>query len=198
MEKEKINIGENNQSEKDKKERTNSEQGDKKINNLVSGGPEKMEFERERRTQPHQRQILETTRPVKVTKGGRRFSFTRLVLIKDEEKKAVAYARGKGKETIESLKKAYRKAQKKLLSYFPDPPRTIPRDVIVDYKATRLILKPTPSGSGIKASEMLSTLFKYVGIKDISVKIIGSSNKLNVIRAAFLALDELTKKKYDY
>jgi len=199
MDKEKINIIEkNNQLEKEKEERTSDEQKDGKKNNLVSEKLEKKEPERERRTQSYQREILETTRPAKVTKGGRRFSFTRLVLINDEEKKAVAYARGKGKETVRALKAACQKAQKKLLVYFPNPPRTIPRDIIVDYKATRLVLKPTPPGSGIRASEELSKLFKYLGIKDISVKIVGSSNKLNVIHAIFLALDKLTGKKYDY
>ncbi|CAG8845461.1 6980_t:CDS:2, partial [Racocetra persica] len=76
-------------------------------------------------------------------------------------------------------------------------PRTIPRDITVHYNATKLILKPAPPGSGIKASEMLATLCKYLEIKDVSIKIIGSRNKLNVMRAAFLAFDELTGKKYD-
>ena len=145
-----------------------------------------------------QSEILKTGKPVKVTKGGRRFSFTRLVLIKDESSKAVAYAYSGAKQAMFAFGKAIRKAQKKLTTYFPIPPRTIPRDIVVDYKATRLVLKPTPPGNGIKASKELSTLFKYLGIKDVSVKIIGSSNKLNVIRAVFLALDELTGKKYDY
>ena len=200
MEKEKINnIEGNSQPEKSEKERVNDEKSDGKRKNLVSDKqPERKEHERGRYVHSYLREVLGTTRPVKVTKGGRRFSFTSLILIKDKEKKGVAYARGRGKETINALQKAYRKAQKKLLVYFPTPPRTIPRDIIVDYKATRLILKPTPPGNGIKASGTLSTLFKYLGIKDVSIKIIGSRNKLNVIRAAFLALDKLTGKRYEY
>jgi len=135
---------------------------------------------------------------VKVTKGGRRFSFTSLALIKDEEKKDVAYAHMGGKEPMKASSKAFRKAQKKLLNYFSTAPRTIPRDITVHYNATKLILKPTPPGNGIKASEMLATLCKYLEIKDVSIKIIGSRNKLNVMRAAFLAFDELTGKKYEY
>lgn len=135
---------------------------------------------------------------VKVTKGGRRFSFTNLVLVKDEEKKAVAFAHEGGKEVMTAFRKSLQKAQKKLITYFPTPTRTIPRDIIVKYKATKLFLKPTPPGSGIKASKDLSRLFKFLEIKDVSVKIIGSRrNKLNVIHAAFLALDKLTGKKYE-
>lgn len=141
---------------------------------------------------------LETKRPVTVTKGGRRFSFTSLVLVKDEEKKAVAFAYAGGRESISAFRKSIQKAQKKLLTYFPSPPRTIPREILVNYKATTLFLKPAPPGGGIKASGTLSKLFKFLEIKDISTKTIGSRNKMNVIRAAFIALDKLTGKKYDY
>jgi small subunit ribosomal protein S5 len=120
-------------------------------------------------------------------------------LIKDEEKRAVSFAHEGGKETMIAFFKSLRKAQKKLITYFPTPVRTIPYDIVVKYKATKLFLKPTPPGSGIKASRALSQLFKFLEIKDISAKIIGSRrNKLNVIRAAFLALDKLTGKKYEY
>ena len=158
---------------------------------------------REREKREHfrshlQKTILKTWRPVKVTKGGRQFSFTALALIKDEEKKGVAYAHMGGKEPMKASAKAFRKAQKKLINYFSAAPRTIPRDMVVDYNATRLILKPAPPGSGIRASEMLITLCKHLGIKDVSIKIIGSRNKLNVMRAAFLAFDKLTGKKYEY
>ncbi|CAJ0914563.1 1298_t:CDS:10 [Entrophospora sp. SA101] len=149
---------------------------------------EKRSFSRYR----FQKETLQTKRVVKVTKGGRRFSFTSLVLIKDEEKKGVAFARAGGKEVISALQKATRKAEKKLLNYFPTPSRTIPCDILVSYKATKLFLKPAPPGNGIKAGGILSKLFKYLEIKDVSIKIIGSRNKLNVIRAAFLALDKLT------
>ncbi|MEG7978615.1 MAG: hypothetical protein NY202_01510 [Mollicutes bacterium UO1] len=157
---------------------------------------------RDSRRFPHSHiksETLATKRVVKVTKGGRRFSFTSLVLIKDEEKNAVAFAHSGGKEVIVAFRKSFHKGQKKLINYFPSPVRTIPQDIVVSYKATKLFLKPTPPGSGIKASGALSILFKYLGIKDMSAKIIGSRrNKLNVIRAAFLALDKLTGKKYEY
>jgi len=178
----------------DKEERKNS---------LASKELEKEKrWSRERSSRPRSHiksETLETKRVVKVTKGGRRFSFTSLVLIKDEEKKAVAFAHSGGKEVIIAFRKSSHKAQKKLITYFPSPRRTIPRDIVVSYKATKIFLKPTPSGSGIKAGGVLSRLFKFLEIKDVTAKIIGSRrNKLNVIRAAFLALDKLTGKKYEY
>jgi len=201
MEKEKINIlSKENQTEKTEKEEVNKEQSSSKRNDhvLTPDKPKKKEYERERHTPSYLREVLETTRPVKVTKGGRRFSFTSLVLIKDKEKKAIAYARGKGKETMVALQKACRKAQKKLITYFPNPPRTIPYQVLVKDGATKIFFKPSPPGSGIKAGGVLSKLFKYLEIKDVSAKIIGSRNKTNVVRVAFKALDKLTGKKYGY
>jgi small subunit ribosomal protein S5 len=147
-------------------------------------------------------ETLETKRVVKVTKGGRRFSFTSLVLVKDEEKKSVAFACAGGKEVVLAFRKSLRKAQKKLITYFSTPVRTIPRDEEVKYKSVTIKLWPAPPGTGVKAGSVLNKLFKFLEIKDVSAKIIASrrarKNKLNVIRAAFLALDKLTGKKYEY
>src|SRR3954466_4292786 len=133
MEKKEINIlTEDNQTKKNDEKKVNEEQKDSKRNSLGLDKSGKKDEKRDRYASAYLYEVLGTTRPVKVTKGGRQFSFTSLVLIKDKEKKGVAYARGRGKETINALQKAYRKAQKKLLVYFPTPPRTIPRDIIVD------------------------------------------------------------------
>jgi small subunit ribosomal protein S5 len=142
--------------------------------------------------------VLATNRTVKVTKGGRRFSFTSLTLVKDEEQKSIAFSYCGGKEMIVALRKSYHHAQKKLISYWPHPPRTITRAIMIEYKATKIFFKPAPAGCGIRAGSVLNKLFKYLEIKDVSAKIIGSRNKLNVIRAAFLFLDELTGKKYKF
>jgi small subunit ribosomal protein S5 len=136
----------------------------------------------------------------RATSGGRSFSTSSLTLVKDEEKKSIAFAYSSGKEAMIAFRKSIRKAQKNLVTYFPIPPRTISRDITVTYKATKIFLKPAPPGSGIKAGSVLNTLFKFLEIKDISAKIIGSRrNKLNVMRAALIALNKLTSKKnYEY
>ena len=150
---------------------------------------------------PLQKEVLATKRVVKVTKGGRRFSFTVLLLVKDESKQAVAFANAGGKEMMTAFRKSSHQAQKKLINYFP-PQQTIPKGIEVSYRGVTVLLKPAPPGTGIKAGSVLNNLFKFLGIKDISATIICSrckrKNKLVVIRAAFMALDKLTGKKYDY
>ena len=144
---------------------------------------------------------MATKRVVKVTKGGRRFSFTALLLVKDESKQAVAFANAGGKEMMIAFRKSSHEAQKKLINYF-SPQQTIPKDVEVNYRGVTLLLKPAPPGTGVKAGSVLNSLFKFLGIKNISATIICSrrkrKNKPVVIRAAFMALDKLTGKKYDY
>lgn len=145
-----------------------------------------------------QSELLETKRVTKVTKGGRRFSFATLTLLKDESQKKVSFSYRGSKDMVGSLRKSFQEGRKKLINYWKNIPRTIPHEILINYKATKIFLKPAPPGSGIKAGSVLNKLFKYLEIKDISAKIIGSRNKLNVIRAAFLALDKLTGKKYNY
>jgi len=138
-------------------------------------------------------------RRTKVTKGGRRFSLSSLVMIKNEENKSISFAYSSGKDSLTSFRKSIKKAQKKMINYFHNVPRTIKKDVKIKYKSTIILLKPASPGSGIKAGGVLNKLFKFIGIRDISAKIIGSKkNKMNIIRASFMALDEITGKKYDY
>jgi small subunit ribosomal protein S5 len=192
-------IEENNQiiqTEENKPEEIKLEERKEK-NNFVPKTLRKERKNNERKSFSSylEREVLKTYRPVKVTKGGRQFHHTALVLVKDKEKKSISYAHEGGKERMIALQKAYRKAQKNLTDYFPNRPHTIPRDIEVKYNSTKLILKPAPLGSGIKAGETLTKIFKYLEIKDVSAKIIGSRNKLNVTRAIFLALEKLTQKK---
>nr|CAD2166836.1 unnamed protein product [Meloidogyne enterolobii] len=94
------------------------------------------------------------------------------------------------------VKKSIQRAKKRLINYFLTKTNTIPTDIKVKYKSTQIFMKPTPKGSGIKAGSVLSSFFRFLEIKDVNAKIIGSRNKTNVLKAAFLALDLLTNKKY--
>lgn len=142
-----------------------------------------------------QQEMLQLKRVTKVTKGGRRFHFSVLMLVKDDKKKAIGFASAKGNEVSSAIKKAVRKAKKKLVNYFPVNTRTIPHDIFLKFKSTKIMIKPAPLGNGIKAGSSLNIIFKFLEIKDVSAKIIGSNNRLNVVRGAFLALDKLTGKK---
>ncbi len=140
------------------------------------------------------RETLQIKRISHQTEGGVRFRFSALVLVKDEEKNSVFFAQAKGEDVSTAIKKAIRKAEKKLTVYFPVTPRTIPCDIITKFKATTILLKPAPSGTGILAGGALYTICKYLGLEDISTKVIGSRNKVNVIKCFFKALDKIVKK----
>jgi len=142
-----------------------------------------------------QKSVLEIKRVSRTTKKKREFSFGALTLVKDETKRAVNFAYAKGQEASGAIRKSSKKAAKKLTTYFVDPPRTISRDIMVKYKSTKILLKPAPAGTGISAGSVLGKLFKFLGIKDVSAKIIGSRNKLNVIKGAFKILEIIRKKQ---
>ncbi len=145
-----------------------------------------------------QQEMLQLKRVTKVTKGGRRFHFSALMLVKDEKRKAVGFACAKGNEVSSAMKKAVRRAKRKMVSYFPEGTRTIPHDIFLKFKSTRIMMKPAPLGNGIKVGSSLNAIFKFLEIKDVSAKIIGSNNRLNVVRGTFLALDNLTGKKNNW
>jgi small subunit ribosomal protein S5 len=151
-------------------------------------------------TSQFDRVVLETKRTTKVTAGGRRFSFASPGLIKDKNKKMVTFAYTKGKEVPVVFQKMLKRAQrtfahfskeKPTLKVFPFSPRTVPHDIEVSYKNVLLRLFPAPPGSGIRAGGALRKLFKMIGFRDVSAKIIGSGSNLNVTRAAFLALSKI-------
>jgi len=137
-------------------------------------------------------EILQIKRVSKATTGGRSFRFGALVLVKDEKRNAIAFIYSKAREAGGAIKKASKKATKKMKIYFAKTPRTINRDIIVKFKATKILLKPAQIGSGISAGNVVNRLFKFLGIKDVSAKIIGSRNKINVINGIFQALEKLS------
>lgn len=158
----------------------------------------KKRFFREERTSTIEKEIIKVQRVVVVKRTGRSFSLSALILVRDISKGTVAYVSVKGKEMSTILRKAVKKSLKKMIAYFPPGTRTVPSDLTIKYKASKLIIKPAPEGTGIRAGGALSTFFKYLNLKDVSAKIIGSTNKFTVLRAAFMAMDKYTGKRYDY
>ena|ERR1700735_2407442 len=136
--------------------------------------------------------LLQLKRVTNVTKGGRRFHFTCLMLVKDSINDTIGFSLASGNEVSTAIKKAVKKAKKNMVKYFSSPVRTVPHDIFVKFKSTKIMIKPAPAGNGIKAGASLGKIFKYLGIKDVTAKIIGSNNKLNVTKAGFLALSKLS------
>lgn len=143
-----------------------------------------------------EQEILQVKPVTRVTKGGRQRRFTVLILVKKD--KSIAFGLARGADVVTAIRKAVKQARKKLTNYFTEPPRTIPYDFRYSFKATEICFRPAPAGSGIIAGGAINLIFKYLGIKDVSAKIIGSNNKLNVVRCTFRALDKITNRRNDW
>jgi len=133
--------------------------------------------------------VVFTNRVAKVTKGGRRFKMCALVVVGNRNG-IVGVGYGKGTEMPIAIRKAIQDAKKNLFQV-PLKGTTIPHEIIGEFKASRVLMKPAAPGTGIIAGGTLRHLFELAGIKDILAKSLGSSNQINVTRAAEKGLRQL-------
>lgn len=142
--------------------------------------------------------VINVKRVIKVTKGGRRFKFSALVVVGDR-KGRVGFAIGKHIEVPEAIKKASRQAKKNLHTIkIVGEEATIPHEVIGKNGAGKVMLKPAREGKGIIASNIVRSVVELAGIKNIYSKNLGTNNPQNVILATLDALSQLkTKEEYD-
>ena len=137
--------------------------------------------------------LIRTNRVAKVMKGGKRLSFSALVVTGDGNGH-VGLALGKANEVPVAINKASATAKKNLIKV-PLAGTTIPYEVIVKYGAARVLLKPAQPGTGIIAGGSVRAVVEAAGIKDILSKSLGSANATNVARATMLALSRLKDPK---
>jgi len=133
--------------------------------------------------------LVKLNRTAKVVKGGRRFSFSALTVVGDRTGN-VGYGFGKANDVTEAIRKSIDKAKRNMVKLLVKN-GTIPHDIVGEYKASRVILKPACPGSGIIAGGAVRAIMEASGITDILAKSVGSRSSINVIRAAFNGLESI-------
>lgn len=144
---------------------------------------------KEKNTPELMEKVLFVNRCSKVVKGGRKFSFSALILVGDGNGR-IGYGFAKANELTDAIRKGGEIA-KKNMKRFPTEGTTIPHEVRVDYDGASVYLKPTPEGSGVIAGSQTRSILEMAGIKDVMAKSLGSNNPINLVKATFKALSQL-------
>lgn len=137
--------------------------------------------------------IIKISRVSKVTKGGKKLSFRAIVVIGDE-KGQVGVGVAKASDVVNAFKKAKTNGRKNLITLPITKSLSIPHDVIGQFGACKVIMRPSIEGSGVIAGGAVRIVLEVAGVKNVIAKQLGSNNLLNNARASICALQTLTTK----
>lgn len=137
--------------------------------------------------------VIQVNRCAKVVKGGRRFSFSALVVVGDR-KGHVGYALGKANEVADAIRKATDQAKRNMFSVLMKD-RTLPHEVTGKFGAAVVLLRPASPGTGVIAGGGVRAVVDLAGVRDVLAKSLGSSNQLNVVKATVVALEQLKSRE---
>ena len=151
-------------------------------------------FEAQRPESEFKDKVVNINRVAKVVKGGRRFSFSALVVVGDGQGR-VGYGMGKAHEVPEAIRKAMEKAKRSMISIPIVAGGSVPHEIIGRCGASKVLLKPAGPGTGVIAGGAVRAVMETAGISNVLTKCLGSSNPHNVVKAAFNALQLLNTRE---
>ena len=137
--------------------------------------------------------VIHVNRCAKVVKGGRRFSFSALIVVGDR-KGSVGYALGKANEVSDAIRKGTDMA-KRSMQRMTMKDKTIPHEIENKFSGAKVFMRPASPGTGVIAGGGMRAVLELVGIRDVLAKSMGSTNPLNVVRATIGALEKLQSRE---
>lgn len=152
-----------------------------------------MKNEKDEPSKEFEEKVLHINRCSKVVKGGRKFSFSALVLVGDGKGK-VGFGFAKANEVSDAIRKGSEAARKNVFEFEMEG-STIPHDVHVTWDGAELFLRPAKDGTGVVAGSKIRSILELGGIKDVIAKSLGCNNPINLVRATFKALEALRNRK---
>lgn len=144
-----------------------------------------------REEREYEQKLIDLSRVTRVTKGGKQLSFRATMVIGDKKGK-VGFGIGKSTDVSTAIGKGVKEAKKNLI-VIPIKKETITHEVIAKAGAGKVLLKPAGKGKGIKAGGAMRVALELSGIPNVTGKILGSNNKINILYATFEAFKKLRK-----
>lgn len=151
--------------------------------------PRKNDRKKENVNPDIEERVVAVNRVAKVVKGGRRFSFSALMVVGDKKGK-VGYGLGKAKEVPEAIRKATETAQKSMINV-PIDNGTIPHEIYGLHDAGKILFKPAGDGTGVKAAGTCRAILELAGFRNVLTKSVRGNNPHNIVKATFDALKNL-------